>query len=111
MFKAFSEQTKVRCQKRKRVTFSHESEYGTYCKEELRLDVFVEIVKSSDVRGSVAHDELSLTSTERVNDLIGSRFARNVTLDLNDARNGCHLLKVHSYDLNVTFAVKYDLGQ
>lgn len=78
----------------------------TYGKQELSLDVFVEIVKSSDVWGSIANDELCLTSAERVDDLIGGRFACNVSFDLNDARNGCHLLQVYGNNLNVVFTAK-----
>mmetsp|Transcript_14213 Transcript_14213/g.40382 ORF Transcript_14213/g.40382 Transcript_14213/m.40382 type:complete len:368 (-) Transcript_14213:30-1133(-) len=66
--------------------------------DQLRLYVLVYVVQSSDVRGAVRNDNVGLAAGEVVDDLLCSRHAGYVPLDLENTREWGHVLKIHRHD-------------
>lgn len=73
------------------------------CYEKLRLNILVHVVKTSDVRCSVADHQVSKVVFELLQDVIYCLSACDVTHELNHIVNWCHFLKINCHNSGTWF--------
>ena len=62
--------------------------------QELRLEVLINLVQASDIRGTITHDQFRLLSSEDSQDCLEGFLSGDIALDNPNTVNGSHFLKV-----------------